>query len=204
MISRRSTITRRIPHLIVAGALALAISGCAIGNKVPHPHSGSEDGTASSGFYVDVGRPAITYQVQISRVLNPYATEDKTYLRGVASSDLSLTPSQDWFVVFIRALNQSSVPVTTTPTSDFTISDTQGNIYRPLAINAGENDLAYEPIRLRPNQTEPFADAIANYDTTQGVELLFKLNNSIYDNRPLTLNIDAPGQKGPSQVSLDL
>lgn len=185
-------------------ALAVALSGCAIGNKTAHPRSGSEDGTASSGFYVDAGRPAITYQVQISRVLNPYDTEDATYLRGVNSSLLSLTPSQDWFAVFVRAFNQSSVPVTTTPVSDFTISDTQGNIYHPVALNIGENDIAYQPIRLRPNQTEPFADAPGSYDPTQGVELLFKLNNSIYDNRPLTLNIYASGQKGPSQVSLDL
>lgn len=204
MISRRTTIPRRIPHLLAAGALALAISGCAVGNKVSHPHSGSEDGTASSGFYVDAGNPAITYQVQISRVLNPYDTEDKSYLMGVSSSDLSLTASQDWFAVFIRAFNQSSRPVTTTPTNDFTISDTQGNVYHPVAINTGVSNLAYQPMLLRPNQTEPFADAAANYDPTQGVELLFKLNNSIYDNRPLTLNIDAPGQKGPSQVSLDL
>jgi hypothetical protein len=193
-------LARRLPLLIVACALAAALAGC--GNKAAHPHAGSEDGTASSGFYVDAGSPAITYQVQISRVLNPYDTEDKAYLRGVSPGELSLTASQDWFAIFIRAFNQSKVPVTTT--DNFTVSDTQGNIYRPIALNLGANDIAYQAMVLRPNQTDPLADSPAYFDATQGSELLFKLNNSIYDNRPLTLNIYAKGQKGPSQVSLDL
>jgi hypothetical protein len=34
--------------------------------------------------------------------------------------------------------------------------------------------------------------------------LLFKLPTSIFSNRPLTLEINAPGESTPSSVSLDL
>ena len=57
---------------------------------------------------------------------------------------------------------------------------------------------------LRPHQTEPPADSLASYSPTQGAELLFKINNSAYSNRPLTLNVYAQGQSKPSQIALDL
>ena len=34
--------------------------------------------------------------------------------------------------------------------------------------------------------------------------LLFKLPTAVYSNRPLTLQIHAPGQTSPSTISLDL
>jgi hypothetical protein len=182
----------------VLGAVVLALSLSACGHKVAHPRVGQIDGTASSGFYVDAGK--ITYQVQISRELNPYDNEDKTYLDGVA--DQSLTPSQEWLGVFLWAKNQSKVNATTS--DDITITDTLGNVYHPTVINTAENQLAWTAQLLRPQQTEPMEDTPASYDLTQGAELLFKVNDSIYANRPLTLNIYAQGQKKPAQVSLDL
>ena len=57
---------------------------------------------------------------------------------------------------------------------------------------------------LKPLGTEPEPDSTAYFGPTQGGEVLFKLNNSVYSNRPLTLQIFAPGQSRPSLVSLDL
>lgn len=203
------TVVKNPRRLLTAlSALVLAVGVSACGNKVAHPHSEPDvDGSASSGFYVDAGSPAVTYQVQISRELNPYDTEDKTYLQGVSAANLSLSPSQEWFAVFLKAWNQSNVPITTT--SKFTISDTQGNVYYPIPLNTAENDLAWTPTRLRPNQSQPLADSPGWYDSTQGNLLLFKINNdmsneSAYSNRPLLLNIYAAGQAKPSQISLDL
>jgi hypothetical protein len=187
---------RRLLTALSAVVLAVGVSAC--GNKVNHPHSEPDvDGSASSGYYVDAGKPAITYQVQISRELNPYDTEDKTYLRGVSAADLSLAPSQEWFAVFLKAWNQSKVPATTAKT--FTITDTQGNVYHPIPLNTAENDLAWTPTLLRPNQSQPLADSPSFYDATQGSLLLFKIYNdtsnlSAYSNRPLLLNIYATGQ----------
>ena len=57
---------------------------------------------------------------------------------------------------------------------------------------------------LKPLGTEPAPDSTAYFGPTQGAELLFKLNNSVYSNRPLTLEIYPRGQDHPSSVSLDL
>jgi hypothetical protein len=190
---------RRLLTALCAIVLAVGVSAC--GNKVAHPHAEVfVDGSASSGFYIDAGK--ITYQVQISRELNPYNTEDKTYIQGLPAADLSLSPSQVWFAVFLRGMNQSNGKATTT--GRFTITDTQGNTYHPLPLNSAENDLAWTPTLLRPQQTQPRADSPAFYDATQGAELLFKMNDSAYSNRPLLLNIYAQGQTKPSQISLDL
>lgn len=194
-----------LPHprrLIVAlSALVLAIGVSACGIKTSHPHTEPDvNGSSSSGFYVDAG--PITYQVQISRELNQYSDEDKTYIRGVPPADLAVAPSQLWFAVFVWAKNQSKHSATTT--GRFTISDTQGNVYYPIPLNTAENDLAWTPTLLRPQQTQPMADSPASTDLTQGAELLFKINDSAYSNRPLLLNIYAQGQAKPSQISLDL
>ena len=57
---------------------------------------------------------------------------------------------------------------------------------------------------LSGNRPEPAVDSLASNDPAQGSELLFKLNDSIYANRPLTLQIHVPGQARPSTFSLDL
>ena len=189
--------------LAALSAVVLAVGVAACGNKTKHPTTEPYvDGSASSGFYVDAGNPAVTYQVQISRALNPYSTEDKAYIRGVASTDATLSPSQEWLLVSLWAKNQSHAAVTTAST--FTVSDTDGNVYHPVALNAAENPIAWTPQLLRPQQTEPMADTPASTDATQGAELLFKINDNAYSNRPLLLNIYAKGQTKPSQISLDL
>jgi hypothetical protein len=197
---------RRLLSVLSAVVLAVGVSAC--GHKTAHPRSEPEvDGSASSGFYIDAGNPTATYQVQNTRELNQYDTEDKAYLAGVATADLNLAPSQEWFAVFVKAWNQSKVPVTTA--GRFTISDTQGKVYYPVPVDPAVNPLAWTPTKLRPGQSQPLADSPAYYDATQGALLLFKINNdlsaqSAYSNRPLLLNIYAEGQAKPSQISLDL
>src|SRR5579875_1882973 len=106
-----------------------------------------------------------------------------------------------WFAVFMWAKNQTN---RTHLTSDhFTITDTQGNTYHPIALNAAANPLAWTSQLLKPGGTEPAPDTPASNDLTQGAELLFIVNNSVYDNRPLTLHIYPPsGQE--AMVQLDL
>ena len=51
-------------------------------------------------------RGAITYQVQLSRQLNPYATEDRRVLRRRLARPPP-TPDQMWFAVFLWAKNET-------------------------------------------------------------------------------------------------
>lgn len=179
--------------LLLAGVLALALTVGACGNKQSHPTTADTEGQ-----YVDAG--PLTYQVQLSRQLNPYDVEDRHYLVGVSS--IKLKPSEEWFAVFLWSKNETKHPATTA--NRFAIVDTSGNRYYPVAINSSVNPFAWTPQTLLPLGTEPAPNSPASFSPTQGSVLLFKLNSSINSNRPLTLEIYAPGATSPSTISLDL
>jgi hypothetical protein len=176
-----------------ATALALALAAC--GHKSSHP---TVAGANNNGAYLYAG--AVTYQLQISRELNPYNVEDRAYLAGVRSPPL--LPSQEWYAVFLWAKNQTGSPQRTS--DSFDIVDTQGTRYYPIPINSLVNSFAWTARTLLPKGTEPEVSSMASYGPTQGGEVLFKINDSAYANRPLTLEIHAAGQPTPSMISLDL
>lgn len=177
---------------LLAGALLVGLGTAACG-QISHPTVADNE-----GVYVDAG--PLSYQVQISRELNPFNIEDKAYLNGVSAP----APGKDeeWFAVFLWAKNETHSNQVTS--NSFDIIDTQGNKYYPISINSADNPYAWTPRTLKPLGTEPEPDSTAYFGPTQGRELLFKLNDSVYSNRPLTLQIYAPGQDRPSSISLDL
>ncbi|MGO9972022.1 MAG: hypothetical protein ACLP01_04270 [Solirubrobacteraceae bacterium] len=178
-----------------ATAIAAGLGACGIGHKVSNPTTGDNE-----AIYVDAGRA--TYQVQITRQLNPYGVEDHQYLAGVDPSQLTLAPDQLWFGVFLWAKNQTNSSVTTS--DSFTLTDSEGTVYQPIPVDPTLNPYAWTAERLPPHQTQPLPSTTAYYGPTQGGLILFKLNDSVYSNRPLTLNIYAVGQSKPSTVTLDL
>ena len=180
---------RRLCAVSGALALALGLGAC----QLSHPTSGDGE-----GLYVDAG--PISYQVQISRQLNPFSAEDREYINGVSGT--GPTASQMWFAIFLWAKNQSHSNQTTS--DSFDIVDTQGRKYYPVALNPHVNPFAWTSQTLQPDGTEPGPDTVGSFGPTQGNELLFKLNSTVYSNRPLTLEIYAPGQPQPSSISLDL
>lgn len=186
---------RWLPILALALPLVGGLSACGA-------RGGQSTVSDSEGFYVRAGQ--LTYQVELSRQLNPYSTEDKSYLAGLPAGTTPPSPDQLWFAVFLWAKNQSSHAATTVPPSSVDITDTQGTIYHPIVINPSTNPFAWTPQLLQPLGTEPAPDSAASTDATQGGELLFKINTSAFSNRPLTLNIHAAGQPRPSTVTLDL
>ena len=100
---------RRLAILVGTLALALGLTACGIGHKEAHPRVADAN---NNGGYVDAG--PITYQLQISRVLNPYATEDSQYVKGLPAGTAGPTATQEWYGVFLWAKNQTSQPQTTT------------------------------------------------------------------------------------------
>jgi hypothetical protein len=184
---------RRSLILICLLPLAAILSAC-----------GARGGISTIGdteaFYVRAGQ--LTYQVQLSRELNPYSVEDKGYLQGLPPGTTPPKPDEEWFAVFLWAKNNSHHAQTTT--DSFDMVDTQGNTYYPLTLNASLNPYAWTTEKLPPNGTEPVPDSTASFGPTQGQELLFKINDSAYSNRPLLLQIHAAGQAQPSIVTLDL
>jgi hypothetical protein len=189
--------SRRFRILVGALAIAAALSAC--GARGGQSTVGDANNT---GVYVRGGH--VTYQVEISRELNPYATEDRAYLAGLPAGTTPPGADQLWFAVFMWAKNFTTKAREAVAPSDFDIVDTQGNTYYPIALDPSINPLAWTQMRLGPQATEPQVDSLASDDASQGSELLFKLNDSIYENRPLTLQIHVPGQAHPSTISLDL
>jgi hypothetical protein len=182
---------------IVACTLALAVGLAACGHKEAHPTVADAN---NNGGYVDAG--PISYQLQVSRVLNQYGTEDSQYVKGLAPGTPPLTATQEWYGVFVWAKNQTSKPQTTT--SNFEIVDTQGNKYLPIKLNTAENPYSWTSQTLQPLAVEPGPDTTASFGPTQGGLLLFKINTSAYANRPLTLYILGSSNQRLASISLDL
>ena len=184
--------SRRLLIFVLVAVAALALGAC--GNKEDVTLHGSTE-----GIYIDVGD--LKYQVQISRLLNPTDREDSGYLVDLPA-DQQLGPKENWFAVFMRVENTSDKPEQAT--NGYSIRDTQGNIYRPIAMGP-KNVFVYRPAVLQPKDVLPYADSPAGANTIQGAMLLFKIPVANFQNRPLELRIPPPNGSGPTgSVDLDV
>ncbi len=186
---------RRLAFLPILAVLALAapLAGC--GKEETTPLAEME------GIYVDVG--LLSYQIQISRQLNPRDAEDRNYFLGVDPAQAKLAPDEVWFGVFLRVQNTGKTPQPAA--DDFEITDTLDKIYKPLPI-ATTNPFAYRARDIGPGQLLPSTgSAAATGPVGSGALLLFKLKLTSFANRPLELRIKSrslPRQEG--RIELDL
>lgn len=188
--------TLRLVLVLTVGALAITLGGC---GRTTLTGVSQDQLSAGTEPYFNVG--GVTYQVQISRQLNPFGSEDVQYLAGVHEAQ-DLPADQLWFGVFLWAKNQTKQVQNTADT--FEIVDSEGTVYRSVQLNASINPYAWTSEALSQNQIEPLADSTASDGSTGGGLILFKLNDSVYSNRPLTLEIFKTGDPKPAKVSLDL
>lgn len=193
--------------LIPACAIVLALGIAACGSTSPAHHAGGQASgnhaadANNNGAYVNAG--PVTYQLQVSRQLNQYLTEDSQYVKGLpAGVSASLPADEMWYGVFLWAKNQTDAVQTTT--DNFEIVDTQGDKYYPLRLNTALNPFAWTSQSLRPGAVQPDPETIAGMGATQGGLLLFRVNTNVYSNRPLTLYILGPNNHPQASISLDL
>lgn len=180
--------------LLLLGALTLA--ACGTSETEPTRHGPDE------GSYIQAG--PLDYQVEISRELNPSSVEDAQYLQGVPIASRRLAGDEEWFGVWLRVQNATSR--THVSASEFRIVDTTGATYTPIPLPVG-NVLAYQPSVVQSDKGQPVypdPDSAAGSGPINGAMVLFKLNTSVYANRPLKLEITPPGGGAPSSVVLDL
>ncbi len=187
--------------LLTAPALlaALAVGGCGQSHtRVTTGTYAGEGGATAPYLYVG----PLIYEVQLSRELNPYNSEDAAYLAGLTPAQRKLEPSEEWFAVFVQVYNETSQPH---PASDsFTVSDTQENIYTPL-VPSTINQFAYRAGMVPANNQLPLPGTIADEDPAQGLVLLYKIKIVSLDNRPLEIKIVAPEDpKATAQAELDV
>jgi hypothetical protein len=179
--------------IAVVAAAGLFAAGC--GDKESVVTFAPDEGT-----YVQLG--PLSYQVQISRYLNPGDTEDKAYLAGLPAGTQLDQQGQLWFGVFIRAKNYSQQTQSPAPPTAYTIADTEGDKYSPLQLDHSRNAYAYTPVKMTPAAWFPNQQTTAGINPIAGEELLFRLPLSAVQNRPLELHIDNAGHS--AIVSLDL
>jgi hypothetical protein len=183
---------------LLPGALA-AVAALALGACSDNSHTRVTTGTyagesGQNAPYLNVG--PLIYEVQLSRELNPYDTEDAAYLKGLTPAQRHLAPGEEWFAVFLQVYNESSAPHPVA--TELTISDTQENVYKRIVPDA-ENEFAYRAGLLQPKARIPALNTVAANGPTQGALLLFKIKIVSLDNRPLELKIVDPFD--PSQMA---
>jgi hypothetical protein len=177
---------RKAALLALALLVALALGAC--GESHTRVTTGTYAGSSGKNApYLNVG--PLVYEVQLSRELNPYNTEDASYLTGLTPAQRLLAPGEEWFGVFMQVYNNSSLPHPVA--TDFTITDTQGNAYTPI-VPAAENAFVYRPEVLPAKSQLPAPNTVAAAGPTQGALLLYKIKVISLDNRPLILKIVDP------------
>ncbi len=174
--------------------LALALSACS-DNSHSRVTTGTYAGESGQNApYLNVG--PLIYEVQLSRQLNPYDTEDASYLADLTPAQAKLEPGEEWFAVFMQVYNESSVPHPAA--TDISISDTQENVYTPI-VPPITNEFAYRAGQVPPKSRIPALDTVAANGPIQGAVLLYKIKVVSLDNRPIEIKIVNP--TNPTQTA---
>jgi hypothetical protein len=183
---------RRLVTLLAALLATAGLSACG-----RHPDKNARVVRAETeGIYLDIGK--LKYQVQVSRAMNPYDTQDKDLLAGVPAAQRVLKPDETWFGVFMRVQNETSKALL--PSDDIEIRDTQDEVFKPIPFEPS-NVFAYRSnVAIGPDQVLPVPDSAAFDTPARGALILFKLKNETLDNRPLELVIE--GRQLPAQTGI--
>jgi hypothetical protein len=183
----------RLVLLSLAALAALAAGGC--GNKVDTAIVGETEG-------IYVGVDGLTYQVQISRILNPASNEDQGYLKGLPEGEAEPAEDEVWFGVFMRVENEGDEP--REAVEEFRITDTQEEVFEPLELDTDINVFAYEAGPVEPGELLPPPNSPASDNTIQGALLLFRMKVESLGNRPLELEIESATGGDNAIVDLDI
>jgi hypothetical protein len=185
------TVSRRLSVLLSAVLVSVALSACG-----KHEATGLVRTAETEGIYLDVSD--LKYQIQVSRQLNPHDTQDRPYLAGLSATDAKLAPDQVWFGVFMRVQNETKGALR--PSDDIRITDSQEEVFKPIALGA-QNNYAYRSNDAIPGEeTMPLLDT-PGYDTpSRGALILFKVTLTALSNRPLELRLE--GRKVPQQTGI--
>jgi hypothetical protein len=178
--------------LAVIAAFGLAACG------EPSKEAGIEH-PAREGLAIPIG--GVEYNVFITRQLNPGIVPDNAFYKGPAPAK-----DQTLYGVFLQVCNHGERPE---PTAEsFKIIDSQDNEFDPVELPE-DNDFAYHPKTLAPDQCIPEEGSVAQQGPTAGSMLLFKLPLQVTENRPLELEIASPfdpdrPKRETRKVELDL
>jgi hypothetical protein len=168
--------------VLAALALAGAVSAC-----------GEEEETeVVEGEPVEVGE--LSYNVGLTRFLNPDDNEDAEYLVGLPEAE----PGTSYLGVFLTIESESSEPQASA--DRYTVHDTLDTEYETVE---SESPYALEIAAEVPAEGElPLPDTTAATGPNQGSLLIFHVDDAVSENRPLTLGVEASAATG--EVVLDI
>jgi hypothetical protein len=188
MVLRRTTTAA---GFAVALALTLGgLTGCGKADEVP-----GKDEPAREGLAIPLD--GVEYNVFITRELNLRIPPDSAYYEGPAAPK-----GQTLYGVFLEACNKGKRP--RRATGRFKVVDNQGSEFEPTELPK-DNQFAYHPRVLNPDECIPEAGSVAQQGPTAGAMLLYKLPLDVTENRPLELEIESAGGSPQKRtVELDL
>jgi hypothetical protein len=172
-----------IALLAALSTLGLALVAC-----------GSDEATV-----VVEGEPAelgeLAYNVQLTRFLNNHDVEDAEYLVGKPEPE----PGTSYLGVFLTITNENKDEPQDSA-DGYTVVDTIGNKFEP---EDSESPYALDIGAEVPKESQlPIPDSTAATGPNQGALLLFLVDDTVSENRPLELEIDSPD--GSGVVELDI
>ncbi|HEX2129130.1 MAG TPA: hypothetical protein VHF58_07925 [Solirubrobacterales bacterium] len=176
---------RRLPAASIALVLVVSLAIAACGEEETHE--------VVEGEPLELGE--LSYNVQLTRFLNPDDPEDSEYLVGQPEPE----PRTDYLGVFMVIENHDDEEAHESA-SEFTVHDTEDNRYEPLETDT--------PYALEIGATVPAEGQLPLLDTTaqtgpvQGSLLIFRVDEIVSENRPLKLLIK--GEESSGEVILDL
>ncbi len=168
--------------LLSAVVLAGALTAC----------GEEEHGEVVEGEPIEINE--LEYNVQITRFLNPFDVEDSEYLAEQPPPE----PGTEYLGVFMVITNptEEARPSAT----NYVVTDTLENEYEmvesesPYALDVGA--------QVEAEGQLPLIDSTAGTGPNQGALLIFQVDQSVSDNRPLELEIQTFG--GTGEVTLDI
>jgi hypothetical protein len=182
----------RILLVCLAATAALGAAGCA---------STEEERSISATEGPFIGVNELTYQIQMSRILEPTSVEDSAYLKGLADG-VDIRADEVWFAIFLRGENETEE--THRAADEFEIVDTQEQKYRPVVLDPNANAFLYRPRDVAPGVIVPEPDTPAFNGPIQGELILFKVKVPSLYNRPLEFRISNTGGEDTGIIDIDV
>lgn len=176
----------RIAAILLCSLTALGVAGAlsACGAE--------EESEAAEGEPIEVAD--LSYNVGLTRFLNPDDNEDAEYLVGMPPPP----PGKSYLGVFLTIANETDA---TRPSArGYTVSDTLKTQYDVLD---SDSPYALEIGAEVPSEGElPLPDTTAATGPNHGSLLIFLVDDSVSDNRPLTLDVESIA--GTGELILDI
>jgi hypothetical protein len=178
----------RTPRLIFLAVAALAgallVAGCS---------SDQHSLASKEGAPVELGD--LSYNVVISRPLNPNDVEDAQYLKGAPT-----LPDNQFYLGVVLQVENNGDTTQTLPQS-LTVVDTEGNRFNSVSL---DNDFALKlPSQIEAGASLPLAESAAANGPIGGSMVLFLIDQTAAENRPLELEIpSSTGETGTIELDL--